>query len=113
MIGRIETSTMSTRMTSMLFRTNVNCPRKNPRTVTPRGPQHAADGGVGEIALGVHLCHARHHRDERAHDRDEPAEHDGAVAVLLEDSWVRATCWGLNSFDFGLSKMAGPAALPM
>ena len=35
------------------------------------------------------------------------------LPYLSKNSWVFATCSGLNSRDFGLSKIAGPAARPM
>ncbi len=84
-IGRIETSTTRIRISSMLLAHERDLAEPEPEQRDAGGPGDAADERVDEVALRVHLADAGHHRDERAHDRHEPAEHDGAVAVLLEE----------------------------
>jgi len=50
-----------------------------------RHPEHGADGTPGEEALAVHPAGTRDQGDERAHDRDEAADDQCLVAVLVEE----------------------------
>ncbi len=60
-------------------------PQEVPEQGDPGRPQHRPDQAPGEEPAAVHPADAGDHGDERAHDRDEPADDQGLVAVLLEE----------------------------
>ena len=60
-------------------------PRKYPSRVTPIAHSSAADDVEGDEGPVPHVADAGHDRRERADDRDEPGQHDGLGAVLVEE----------------------------
>jgi MFS family permease len=60
-------------------------PQEVPEQGDPGRPQHRSDQAPGEEPAAVHPADAGDDGDERAHDRHEPTDDQGLVAVMVEE----------------------------